>query len=1451
MNNNNIINLIDFVYEYKKASLKSEDKLSLNDYSFHCYQHDLENKFTDNKFIIINEELENSFLRIKRLSLPLPPILEEEILKKIDLNLLPEDNYQKLTLGETMMFQKYNEQLDIYNQEKKIIQPKIDFYNQVYLLISEINLENKQAYLGIGQIIGNLKEKVVNHPLFSFKIAITVEGKGDIVFKISEDTAYLSDHILFNLDKSFNHYFAEIKEMIDKSTITPFDLSSYQHILEKIVSYMHSESFLKKDTEGKSISEFIKLKEKSAPIILTNWSIFLSDKKDHYFFEDLDLSKKYMKELDPTTDTGLLNIFSTITPKLTSPKIGVQHNFTTALKFNFDETLFFPLAYNSEQEKIVKNLLEHNKCIVQGPPGTGKTHAITNVMTHFLANENNILFTSYKSDAINALEEKLPESVKKYCLILKDFSSSEDIKKQTEGFVKNVQLIVEEFSEDKDIYLKEYKILQFKYNTLNERYAEINYDLKTLLELSNEKIEIDKKIFGFKEAFDYVKNSPFNLVRTNFDIKEFNIIRQIKWDQLINANKQIMSKGLIFNNIDSKLINHNFIMFPEEIISKYEKKLICLDEFNKTIEETLKNINEKLDISELEELSMNLRVVLDKYSLLLDENNKNNINKFFSQKENLKLIQKPFDFFNKNMTKVIEVFSLKINIPDSEPLETIYKKDFEYLQEFGSFSGTLQSLTKKKQKEFFSKITLNNEKINSADGWKKVKEHLIINKIVKENLSDWNSYATRFGLAPIKVEELDSDFNINKNNINIFNEISHAYFPIFSLISKSIQLNPSIFLSFQIIEKYLNAIKNKKETEKNLNDDKDALLSFIKGFYMTSKNELIEKMIIEGNLNLLKKEINKRLEEELVFKSFKNSYVFISQLLNAVKKVECKDTLSFINDILEHGYKLLIPPTEIIDSIRKTILNNFINKSKDATLIDNLMYEKAKANSEIRLISNKIIENRIKNFVAKSFSDDQSLMTLETIKNLIGKIGKGTGKKAVTYNLEIASMLGSIREKMPCMIMPHEHVAKYFKGKVGAFDLLIIDEASQSESSYINILLKGKKILVVGDNKQVSPEAIFSHDEFIKIKNKHLTNLPQSISAIMTEDTSVYDLAANLLIKQKVLMKEHFRCHPAIIEFSNKQYYDDEIICIKKSAKTELSPLIDVKIENGQRKEGGMADVNTQEAHFIVNEIKELTANSSFSKSIAVISLLGSKQDRFIRDLLINKLGANIVDKHEIIVGTPKEMQGKERDIVFLSLVVSPEKNTAASRVQDAQRFNVACSRAKETMYLVRSVEISDLSSKDENRIGLINHFMNPFPAQNKKIQSLRELCESPFELEVYDYLVSRNYNVQPQFKQGKHRIDMVVYDFNASLAIECDGDRYHNEYNWQEDIQRQGILERAGWKFWRTLYSQFSLNKELVLGGLLKKINEMNIKPAPSVESVNEELVTRKKIFIKIDEVV
>ena len=96
-------------------------------------------------------------------------------------------------------------------------------------------------------------------------------------------------------------------------------------------------------------------------------------------------------------------------------------------------------------------------------------------------------------------------------------------------------------------------------------------------------------------------------------------------------------------------------------------------------------------------------------------------------------------------------------------------------------------------------------------------------------------------------------------------------------------------------------------------------------------------------------------------------------------------------------------------------------------------------------------------------------------------------------------------------------------GRQRAFDLVILDEASQSDAREMPALLRGKKVLVVGDDRQVSPSAAFlSIANIERLRENFLSDFP--FRGQVEPGASLYDLARVVFPDRFVMLKEHFRC---------------------------------------------------------------------------------------------------------------------------------------------------------------------------------------------------------------------------------------------------------------------------------------------------------------------------------------
>ena len=280
-------------------------------------------------------------------------------------------------------------------------------------------------------------------------------------------------------------------------------------------------------------------------------------------------------------------------------------------------------------------------------------------------------------------------------------------------------------------------------------------------------------------------------------------------------------------------------------------------------------------------------------------------------------------------------------------------------------------------------------------------------------------------------------------------------------------------------------------------------------------------------------------------------------------------------------------------------------------------------------------------------------------------------------------------------------------------------------------------------------------------------------------------------------------------------------------------PLIDIYVEDGERR--GKSKVNPAEAEVIVAEIEKIIADPILAvaggdnnqpRSIGVISLIGAEQAAFIQKKLMERIGEAAMVRHRIMCGDSATFQGDERHIIFLSMIADKKRKQAQTATQYEQRFNVALSRARDRLILVRSVTENELGPTDL-KARVLAHFKAPMPERMTTGSALIDLCESGFERDVFSALIECGYHVTPQVGAEGFSIDMVVEgEGGRRLAVECDGDRYHGPEKWADDMRRQRVLERVGWTFWRCFGSNWSLNRRAVFDDLLQTLERSGIRP-------------------------
>jgi very-short-patch-repair endonuclease len=440
------------------------------------------------------------------------------------------------------------------------------------------------------------------------------------------------------------------------------------------------------------------------------------------------------------------------------------------------------------------------------------------------------------------------------------------------------------------------------------------------------------------------------------------------------------------------------------------------------------------------------------------------------------------------------------------------------------------------------------------------------------------------------------------------------------------------------------------------------------------------------------------------------------------------------------------------------------------------------------------------------------------------KIGKGTGKHVGRLKEEAQRTLVECRNAVPVWIMPLSRVVECFDLATTRFDVVIIDEASQSDVLGLVAFALGKEIVVVGDHEQVSPYAVGQSGERIRalideilrdIPNKHLYD----------GKTSVYDLARQSF-GATIRLVEHFRCVPDIIQFSNQLCYGGEVRALREASSSRVYPhLVAHRVKDGREANG----VNRAEALEIASLVSAICRLEEYDAStIGVICLVGTDQALYIDSVLRSRLSVSEYQKRRILCGNASQFQGDERDIILLSIVNSASKGPLMLRQrEDAKKvFNVAASRARDQLWVVHSLDPSRDLKHGDLRLRLISHAEDPAALRPRPIEQ-KQKFNSELEKQVFQSLAEAGHRITQHYQVGEYTIDLVIEGEQGNrVAVRCEGDRSQSMEAVAEEMDRQRTLERLGWEFVRVRGSEFLRTPERTMKKLIRRLTEFDIRP-------------------------
>lgn len=1098
-----------------------------------------------------------------------------------------------------------------------------------------------------------------------------------------------------------------------------------------------------------------------------------------------------------------------------------------------NQTNYLPLAANDEQLKIIQQIKNRQGVIVQGPPGTGKSHTIANLICHLLATGNKILITSQTPRALKVLKEKIPKQIQNLCVSLlgHDKRSTKDLEDVVQGIINE----------------------QYNWDSGKAKYNIKRLD-QTLEELYQEKALIDTNIREIRE----IETFKYRVIDGAYNGTAQQIAEKL--------NEQQEELGWITNtlalNVKIPLENHEALemlqlsrYFTSDLIKEMSFKFPMLhdiptpEDFKDLVKIELKEKTELDQYGDISEIS-SYRILSGK-SVTERNNLEKQLNDFITHKN--QLLKNDHEWVEESIKDILsnrhksweELYSrLKSGL---EGLRDRARKADEQVIKLNDYTRTevladaealirhfnnggkfgIPGFRPKPVKTgwyLIKEIKVNGQSCDNPDTLITLIESLTVDEKIEKLLSVWSDQTNQNikskSTRSLGVAELESQLEMLENII---------------ILGKKLKDTKELFKTLEGIEEPLW----------NNDDELITLLRVLKRVELEEDLLEVERLITNGS---------KSLSECL---NHKNCHPVVSSLYTAISNRESEEyrihfkTLKHINeekkklDILNGFYdRLKVGAFPIVHQIKGDPLNEKwdqrLNKFKESwqwtqakSWLDQLLSKNIlELEKRYKKVEDKIRKTKIELTNLKAWEYCFNRLTEPERQHLLAwtkamnRYGAGSGRHAPHHLQNAKKHMQQCQTAIPAWIMPLYRVAETVEPEPELFDVVIIDEASQSGPEAMFLMYIAKKIIVVGDDMQISPENVgIPRDDINVLQEKFINDLPHFDT--LGAENSFFDFTS-ILFGGRIVLREHFRCMPEIIQFSNSiSYPNTPLIPLRQYPPNRLEPVMTIHVRDGYREGRGQSVRNKPEAEALVNKIVKCCEDPKYKeKTFGVISLQGSYQARLIEKMLLDEIGPEEMEKRQIVCGDAYAFQGDERDVIFISLVAAPGETgmRALAGANDRRRFNVAASRAKDQLWLFHTPTTNDFGNKDCLRYQLISYCENP---NVQPIEGTREQCETEFEKAVFDRITNRQYRVIPQYEVAGYRIDLVVEGISGRLAVECDGDEWHGPDRYDYDMKRQRNLERCGWTFWRVRGSEFYFDPDRALDSLWSKLEELNIRPS------------------------
>lgn len=1337
-------------------------------------------------------------------------------------------------------------------RQKRILQTR-NLFADLYSLYFELQRDSETKELIVANgILCDEKNPEVKHPILTKRVRINYDPANNTVFLEEIDSQPELYSAIFQTVNDVNlQAMEQLQEDLQKNDYHPLDRNDTPVFLKVLVRQLSSDSCFSESGIPENWRKGNRLLLYMDPVYIMRKRLDGTLKAIEQIIENVSEIGYIPEPIKEIVSGGQVDL----------PGEDEEETLEEQLAAVGGESADVLLSKeaNKEQLEIAKRIEKYNAVLVQGPPGTGKTHTIANLMGHFLAQGKSVLVTSHTPKALRVLKDKVAPGLQNLCVsVLEDSNadmersidgitdfmsrnSSHELKKDMGKIAQERRQIISDLAE---VRRKIFRVIHQECNCIVYNGEEISPSQAAAFVLDHSE---DLSYISGRIRLD----SPLPMTFTEL-MELYRSNEAITAEDEMELSKEIPSPELLITPSD---YSHTLDSIREikqklERLSNTAQWSFANNSDNHMI--TFQKDNRSFDLSYPE-----ISAVLDLKSYAMSfERFESWMTSAAVDGKNGGAYRKLWDFLIEQILKtcdyaeslIEEQFGLDIQFVDDQKLE-IYVNPLRKLKDIFERKGKLSKFTLMLNKDLLpvlENISINGQPIQSKNDCE-----LILRMIELKNDRDicakyWNELLSVHGVPGFYDLDRREPERIAKNWIfNIQKYLGWYENEYHSLLTK---IN-AVGLSADILFEKNTLDSDTIATEKKLAAVSSVLPEICDICYYIWELERFNH-ILETNIMTLKK--GRRAESDCcyqVIKSIQNedpdayseAYSKLGQLY---KKYELqqhrKEMLMRLEPIAPqwaeairnrdgiHGANIV--PDTIELAWKWKLLSGIIEDLTKQPFCE-LQSKSIALSKRYREITAEYAEKSAWYHLLRRTEGDRDMQqALQGWKLTVKRIGKGTGRNAPALKAQARKLMSKCQDAVPSWIMPINRALESLNPKENRFDVIIIDEASQSDISSLAILYMGRKLIIVGDDKQVSPMAIGVETDKINVLQQMYIQGKIPNAHLYDGKTSIYDIAKTTF--QPLMLCEHFRCVPEIIGFSNMLSYDDKIKPLREAGSSTLIPaVVNYRVADGKRLHN---KTNPNEARAIVALMQACIEQPEYiGKTFGVISLLGDEQVRCIQRLIEEKIDHIELMKRSILCGNASNFQGDERDVIFLSMVdsVTADNPAPIRKIPDPdystqKRYNVAASRAKDQLWVVDSLDAATDLKPDDIRKMLIDYSLNPKAIEFRHAE-IEKKADSPFEVGVAKALVDRGYKLVQQWNVGAYRLDMVVVCGKKTVAIECDGEKYHNgEAKIREDMERQTILERLGWRFIRIRGSEYFRDPDKTVERVTAELSLYGIAP-------------------------